>query len=283
MHAVSRTDCSSYFQKYFTFCTGEGIKIFTAPAITGSAFPSILSAFLTRMLPFRQPVEESRARHPQEVREHQESQRPLRRVGRGRREDRRAVRAVLLGLDRRLRDGRGRRRDEQDDGARVVEGPRRGPPLHRLAWVHCECVRAHTECAREQTADVCAVDPNVIKVNNTLKLQFGSHMDGMFQVDMKDFKTPKTVRRRLSRGMRASFSPRTCRSSPEGNLLVCPYVSVSSSHLIALRRLQRPPACGGWLPLQVARLAVLLLLLLGRHHALRKCTILRVGMHSRRR
>ncbi|EJD49252.1 glycoside hydrolase family 43 protein, partial [Auricularia subglabra TFB-10046 SS5] len=37
-----------------------------------------------------------------------------------------------------------------------------------------------------------AIDPNLIQVNGTLLLQFGSHMEGLFQVELSDFKTRKS-------------------------------------------------------------------------------------------
>ncbi|EJD36686.1 glycoside hydrolase family 43 protein [Auricularia subglabra TFB-10046 SS5] len=37
-----------------------------------------------------------------------------------------------------------------------------------------------------------AIDPNIIQANGTLKLSFGSHMSGIFQADLKDIKTLKT-------------------------------------------------------------------------------------------
>ncbi|EJD49198.1 Arabinanase/levansucrase/invertase [Auricularia subglabra TFB-10046 SS5] len=140
-------------KKYYTFCTGEGVKFYTAPAITG----------------------------------------PWKKTGRVM--PKKCANVKLQGhcgvwaADVAKIDGQYVLYYSVSTvgSANAVVGVATSKTMEPGTWKdHGEVIRSNG------SKGFIAIDPNVIKVNNTIKLQFGSHMDGLFQIDMKDFKTPKS-------------------------------------------------------------------------------------------
>lgn len=140
-------------KKYFTFCTGEGVKFYTAPAITGPWTKA------GRVMPKKCANVKLQghcgvwAADVAKVNNYYVLYYSVSTVG----------------------------------SANAVIGVATSKTLEPGSWKdYGEVIRS------DGSKGFIAIDPNVIRVNGTLKLQFGSHMDGLFQIDMWDFKKPKS-------------------------------------------------------------------------------------------
>ncbi|EJD49251.1 Arabinanase/levansucrase/invertase [Auricularia subglabra TFB-10046 SS5] len=137
---------------YYMFSTGQGMKIFKAPAITG---PWTLSGYV---MPNNCSIVDNPGRCDLWAGD-------IARIG---------GQYVLYYSA------------SQVGSANAVIGVATSATMDPGSWTdHGEVIRS------DGSLGFIAIDPNIIDANG-LKLQFGSHILSLFQIEMTDFKTPKT-------------------------------------------------------------------------------------------
>lgn len=137
---------------YYMFATGQGMKIFKSPAITG---PWTLSGYV---MPNNCSIVDNPGRC-----------------------DLWAGDIAKIGGQWVLYYSA-----SQVGSANAVIGVATSPTMDPGSWTdHGEVIRS------DGSLGFIAIDPNIIDAGG-LKLQFGSHILGLFQIEMTDFKTPKT-------------------------------------------------------------------------------------------